>query len=408
MFVLYKIFVVILVISFFTFVSFFGRLPALRRTPIGWLNRVLCLHIPNGARSLDQKATGGKLTLKSQRLGQYLFYEANPIVLVSVITGESRHISTNETQILFLLLLTANIGLFVWRATSKLPWTLLLPLPPLIAGPYIFTYLCVTHHAHYITPTSTPSYPYDHVLFRPSTTCRTCKITKQARSKHCSLCNHCVAKTDHHCPWVNNCLGKGNYRWFLLLLAALSVLEFYGAYLAHHILAPHLATSPGPSFFSKQHFSDLGNAFVLAINVGGIPIAGVGLLAISTACLPLALLCFHLHLIWAGMTTNESQKWSDWQEDMDDGLVFIAKRSVIHNYTRGPDKHGIRAALGLDREEEHVYWPVSSNQILARTNDGKAPWGQEALWKRVWSLGEVDNIYDLGWWENFVQVMKGR
>lgn len=87
MFVLYKIFLVILAISFFTFVSFFGRLPALRRTPIGWLYRLLCIQIPNGARRLDQKATGGNLTLKSQRLGQYLFYESNPVILVNTLQG---------------------------------------------------------------------------------------------------------------------------------------------------------------------------------------------------------------------------------------------------------------------------------------------------------------------------------
>jgi hypothetical protein len=86
MFVLYKIFLAVLGISFFTFVSFFGRLPALRKTPIGWLYRVLCIHIPNGARSLDDKTTGGKVTVRCRRLGQYLFYEQNPIVLVSRIS----------------------------------------------------------------------------------------------------------------------------------------------------------------------------------------------------------------------------------------------------------------------------------------------------------------------------------
>lgn len=70
-------------ISFITFVALFGQLPALRRTPIGWLQRLLCLHIPSGMRSLDQRATGGAITIKSKRLGQYLFYEKNPIVLAS-------------------------------------------------------------------------------------------------------------------------------------------------------------------------------------------------------------------------------------------------------------------------------------------------------------------------------------
>jgi palmitoyltransferase ZDHHC4 len=71
-------------ISFFTFIALFGQLPALRRTPIGWLQRLLCLHIPNGLRYIDHLTTGGRITSKSRRLGQYLFYEQNPVVLVGL------------------------------------------------------------------------------------------------------------------------------------------------------------------------------------------------------------------------------------------------------------------------------------------------------------------------------------
>ena len=72
----------ILVLSILTFIALFGQLPALRKTPIGWLQRALCLHLPNGLEYIDKRATGGRLTTRSQRLGQYLFYEQNPVVLV--------------------------------------------------------------------------------------------------------------------------------------------------------------------------------------------------------------------------------------------------------------------------------------------------------------------------------------
>lgn len=80
--VLRNIALTVLTISFFTFVAFFGRLPALRKTPIGWLYRLLCWHIPRGLGKLDASFTGGRIARKSQRLGNYLFYEKNPVVLV--------------------------------------------------------------------------------------------------------------------------------------------------------------------------------------------------------------------------------------------------------------------------------------------------------------------------------------
>lgn len=75
----------VLIISFITFVALFGRLPALRKTPIGWLQRLLCLHLPNGLKYIDNAITGGQLTHNSQRLAHYLFYEKNPVVLVRLL-----------------------------------------------------------------------------------------------------------------------------------------------------------------------------------------------------------------------------------------------------------------------------------------------------------------------------------
>ena len=425
--VIRKILIGILVISLITFVALFGQLPQLRKTPIGWLHRALCLHLPNAIKAVDRRTTGGRLSSRGKKLGHYLFYQKNPIVLVCLYAFHLQSECKLTThQILYLTVLTGSATLFLYHGAQHLSTTLLLPTPILITLPYIFTLLSVAHNAHYLGPqTKHPhQYPYDHILYRPTKICRTCNISKPARSKHCSLCNTCVAKSDHHCPWVNNCLGQGNYRWFLLLLISLSVLEFYGAFLSWNILRPYLHTPAGPSFFTSAHFRHMGDAAVRAVNAGGLSIAGVGMLAVSTAFLPLGLFAYHCYLIWAGMTTNESQKWADWRDDMADGLVFISSRAAIRAHTMkrreaqasNVDTTGAAAdvKLGADlgllagaEDDPDIDWPVDSDQIVVRTNNGRPPKGQEDLWRRIWSLDEVENVYDLGGWDNFVDVVKG-
>ncbi|RAR13572.1 palmitoyltransferase swf1 [Stemphylium lycopersici] len=427
-------------VSLVTFVAFFGRLPAFRNTPIGFLNRLFLIHIPSALRRLDVALTNGRITDNGSRLGRYLMHDKHPLVVI-----------------FFLGLVTASASMFlpaVWHLLGlhhKLLAFLMLPQP------YLFLYLSAKRNGQTYINTMNHAeqmrhYPYDRVLYYPGTSCRTCKFLKPARSKHCSICKTCVSRMDHHCIWVNNCLGRGNYKWFLALLLSTGILIAYGAYLAYSALSPLVSArytkyeswyrySPKMGVDSKTwsaYFDRKMHYFLMYttiyLDVGGVRASGVGLLALLTWPLPLGLLVYHIYLIWAGMTTNESGKWADWRDDMADGVVFLGHRredTMQEHRSAGPRQvHGHGSAHSSssnspiltppetpsEEEEPPTTWPLESRHILIRTRTGQAPKSlpsrirsvaKEDSFERVWNLAAVENVYDLGFWDNIVEVLAG-
>ncbi|OAL52529.1 palmitoyltransferase swf1 [Pyrenochaeta sp. DS3sAY3a] len=425
-------------VSLVTFVAFFGRLPAFRNTPIGFLHRLLVQHVPAGLRRLDVKLTNGRITDGGSRLGHHLMNDKHPLVVI-----------------FFLGLVTACASLFLPAV-----WSLLRPHHKLFAAllvpqPYLFLYLSAKRNNEtYINTLNHAQqmrhYPYDRVLYFPGHACSTCKFLKPARSKHCSICKTCVSRMDHHCIWVNNCLGRGNYKWFLALLLSTGILIAYGAYLAYITLTPladryykryepwyrynpkagSIPSSWSTYFDMKMHYFLAYTSIYL--DVGGVQASGVGLLALLTWPLPLGLLAYHVYLIWAGMTTNESGKWSDWGDDMAEGVVFLGQRREdtmqAHRATPSPHAHHnasphssssaspIQTPLETppDDEEPPTAWPLESRHILVRTRDGQPPKTLPSRTKavakvdsfeRVYSLAAVENVYDLGLWDNFKEAL---
>lgn len=48
--------------------------------------------------------------------------------------------------------------------------------------------------------------------------CPDCQIVAPIKSKHCEVCQACIARYDHHCPWISNCVGSNNFKLFYIFL----------------------------------------------------------------------------------------------------------------------------------------------------------------------------------------------
>ncbi|KAM3955026.1 LOW QUALITY PROTEIN: palmitoyltransferase Hip14-like [Aphomia sociella] len=132
--------------------------------------------------------------------------------------------------------------------------------------------------------------------FEPARFCSACLVRRPLRSKHCSVCNRCVAKFDHHCPWVGNCIGANNHRHFVGFLASLVLMcgwMLWGGarYLAAECAAPANATAAEAALGWAQC-----NAWLAWVMLN----AAFHLFWVSV------LLCCQLYLaVCLGMTTNE-------------------------------------------------------------------------------------------------------
>ena len=267
--------------------------------------------------------------------------------------------------------------------------------------PHLFLYLSCAADPGYITPENhayyMSLYPYDHVMFHPGKECSTCGFLKPARSKHCSICKRCIAKADHHCIFINSCVGYGNHHWFLLLLTSTSWLTLYGGFLGVSVLSSDMhARFPEWTLWPK------GLTFNKYMSIWGWGISrnptfgATTLLAILCSPLVVGLTIYSFYLVYCGTSTNETLKWEDWKEDMTDGYAYQRDLSK----TRRRD---------YKTEPLCVRWPVEPERILVMSMGGEAqlqaaPLAGYGEWKRVWSLRDVENLYDMGFWDNLCDV----
>ncbi|KAG9256900.1 DHHC palmitoyltransferase-domain-containing protein [Emericellopsis atlantica] len=379
-----RVLVLIFGISFMTFVTFFGRLPALRHTPIAGLYRLIWVHTPNVLLKIDQRVTAGRLSTSCASFGNYMMYDRHPTVVIFFVT-------------------TLAVAEMMFLPTA---WPLM-SLPVKITGclaivcPYVFLYLACAADPGYVTEESLPHlmtlYPYDFILFHPGRVCRTCNLPKPPRSKHCTVCKKCVARSDHHCIFINSCVGLGNHHYFLLLLLSTAILTSYGGVLGMSLLSAHVHENHPTWQLWKPNTTMSWTRWLGLFSIGIRQHLGLGastLLAAMISPLIWGLFLYSLYLVYAGVTTNESLKWSEWKEDTRDGYAFA--RPLPTN----------RQIAG---EPTWTRWPKLPATIMVTTDDAEPPLPEQQCpgvgeWERPRSLRDVENVYDIGFWGNLKDV----
>lgn len=119
------------------------------------------------------------------------------------------------------------------------------------------------------------------------------------------------------------------------------------------------------------------------------------------------------------MTTNESEKWGELRDDVAEGTIWQARRvELLDDYPPLPPH--------VEPPLAEVDWPIEPKWWICRMRPGERPrrWkkgngeseseGQmvagevDERWERVGSMAEVNNIYDLGFWENLADAVWNR
>ncbi|ERN18472.1 probable protein S-acyltransferase 17 isoform X1 [Amborella trichopoda] len=160
------------------------------------------------------------------------------------------------------------------------------------------------------------AYPYDNIIFMEKQ-CSTCKITRPARSKHCSICDRCVARFDHHCGWMNNCIGEKNTRYFMAFLLWHFVLCLYGTVVLALILCGQLKDHKVIYILTAYYgvedslyslFPHVVQWLLISYNTQILVMVFLAVVSLLLA----GFFGYHACLCLTNTTTNETFKWKDY------------------------------------------------------------------------------------------------
>ncbi|KAK8928777.1 putative S-acyltransferase [Platanthera zijinensis] len=174
------------------------------------------------------------------------------------------------------------------------------------------------------------AYPYDNILYVEKE-CPTCKIPKPARSKHCGICDRCIARFDHHCGWMNTCIGEKNTRYFMAFLLWHFLICLYGAIILVLILAGQLKERKIIFILTvyygieKSFYSLFPHVVQWLLDAHNTQIVLTVFLIVISLLLA-GFFGYHAQLCFTNTTTNEAFKWQEylsWRRKVNEAQAII-------------------------------------------------------------------------------------
>ncbi|KAI8391478.1 DHHC palmitoyltransferase-domain-containing protein [Radiomyces spectabilis] len=390
---IFLVFVVLL--SIFVFILLFGQSPQFRHGVLGKLNWILIAWLPRNISRLAHRVLGRTVVNKIYGAWFYCCESRNPFL-----------------QIFFISLSGASILLFLKFALPHIPNIYLSSMHRFVLIP---GHICWLYISYYIICTADPGtitadnvqqyldhYAYDYILYEPKQ-CRTCRLKKPARSKHCSMCKGCIGRLDHHCAWINRCVGHNNQRYFFLFLFSLSEFCIYGTYLCFQIYRSMIietgldqamildSATGAPKRISFR------KAMIVILQRDRI-IGSIGILAMVVAVVVFGFLIYQLYLTAQGLTTNEAIKWEILEDAMDCGEIVILaedapKPTPMDNKSR---RRKAASPRSVSSTAAHSHDVLKPRKIYV--DDLSKVEGRNLRFE------ELENIYDHGMMQNLWNV----
>jgi palmitoyltransferase len=267
--------------------------------------RLLTRTIPKKIREISMACFGSAIMESFGRVFDYVLHQRNPLLIIAYL----------------IVINSAFLGWLLY-GEPQLPTKLASNIHSYIGfigvvACQISFYLACTMSPGVITSQNVEKFnhvPFDGILYVSEKVCTTCRIPKVARSKHCNLCGFCVPIFDHHCIWLNQCVGELNHKYFLLFLIINSAFFIYATIVISLVLVSEVYEKDlmNATFYNhitgEEFKADWLIVFQYVITRQSVLFA-VWLIAVVMGIAVTAFLGYHLYLLWAGTTTNETFKW---------------------------------------------------------------------------------------------------